>query len=215
MSYANRRECGKLLTKHLQKLKLDSKNSVICPIPRGGVAVAEPIYEKLKIPVALLVIKKIGAQGREELAIGAITAFFKPILDYSLIRELGIPKSYIKDQVAKKKKEAVAAEKKFGVSVADLSFKGKNVIVVDDGLATGQTAKLAAKIIRNFGPRQLILAVGCAAETTVSELSKVYDEIICLVTPPDFYAVGQCFRDFSPVSDQEVLAILAKVKPGL
>ncbi len=210
MVFANRSEAGELLAHKFKKSNLDFSQTLIVAIPRGGVLVAREIASVLNSPLTVLVIKKLGAPNNRELAIGATASFGKPVLDRWLIADLNVSGDYLKKEVATKKKEAKAREKFLGVENTGEKFRGRVAIVVDDGLATGQTAKMAAKVLGTFGVRKLILAVACAAPTVIEEMKKEYDEVVCLEISPEFMAVGQFYRDFSPVEDAQVKEILAR-----
>lgn len=210
MIFENRYYAGEILAKQLLKLKLQKENSLIAAIPRGGVVVASAIQDSLGISMFPLVIKKIGAPHNPELAIGAVASIGKPVLDLWFIKDLDVPRQYLAREIAKKRKEALEREKFLNVSISDKNFEEKDVVIVDDGLATGQTAKAAARIIRKFNPRRLILAVACASPSVIIDLKKVYDEIICPEISVGLVAVGQFYRDFRPVEDQEVKEILSR-----
>ncbi|KKR76312.1 hypothetical protein A3B52_00225 [Candidatus Curtissbacteria bacterium RIFCSPLOWO2_01_FULL_41_28] len=212
MIYANRQHAGEILAKKFSELKLDKKKSIVAAIPRGGVVVGQVIAEKLGIRQTVIVIKKLGAPQNPELAIGATASFGKPVLDRWLIADLDVSGDYLKKEIIKKKKEAFSRERLLGVKLIPSKFKAKIVIVVDDGLATGQTAKAAAKIIRKFGPKKLILGVACAAPSTLDLVKNDYDEVICPLVSSDFWAVGQFYRDFRPIDDIKVKDYLLKVK---
>ncbi|OGD83218.1 hypothetical protein A3A54_02655 [Candidatus Curtissbacteria bacterium RIFCSPLOWO2_01_FULL_39_62] len=208
MVFADRHEAGEILARKLAKSNLDPSKTLIIAIPRGGILVAEEIATSLNAPLTVLVVKKLGAPANPELAIGATASFGKPVLDRWLMRDLDVSQEYIKKEVATKKKEAKAREKFLNIEIQIEKFKGKTAIVVDDGLATGQTAKMAAKVLKQFKVSKLILAVPCAAPSVINGLKKDYDEVICLEVSSEFMAVGQFYRDFSPVEDEEVKKIL-------
>src|SRR3989338_11035499 len=146
MVFANRREAGELLAREVKKRNLNFSQTLIIAIPRGGILVAGEIAAALNSALTVLVIKKLGAPNNSELAIGATASFGKPVLDRWLIAELRVSGDYIKKEILKKKREARARGKFLGVKLEPEVFARKTVIVVDDGLATGQTAKMAAKI---------------------------------------------------------------------
>lgn len=208
MIFENRRQAGEILSKKLSKFKLKANDSVICAIPRGGALVAKQVAQELKIPLKVIVIKKLRAPTNLELAIGAVASFGKPVIDRWLIRDLGVNPDYIKEEVYNKKREARSREKFLGIKLRPQDFEKKQVVVVDDGLATGQTAKMAAKILRQFNAAKLILAIPCGATSVVNEMTKDYDQVVCVEVRDDFMAVGQFYRDFRPVEDEEVKEIL-------
>lgn len=210
MVFEDRRQAGELLCEKLKKLKLDPKKSIIAAIPRGGVIVAEAVSKKLSIPLGVIVIKKLSPPFNPELAIGATASFGKPILDRWLIADLKVSNDYLKKEIIKKRKEARAREKYLHQELSASKFKGKTVIVIDDGMATGQTARAAARIIRAFEPAKLILAVPCAPPATIDSVSEDYDKVICLQVDANLMAVGQFYGDFRPIEDQEVREILAR-----
>lgn len=206
MIFQDRYAAGEMLAKKISALKLNPKNTVVAAIPRGGVVVGKAISQSLKFPLTAIVVKKIPAPQNPELAIGAVGAAGKPSLDLWLIRDLKIERVYLKAQIAKKREEAQLREKYLGISKQN--FTNKNVIVVDDGLATGQSAKAAARIIRSTSPKSLILAVPCASPTTIETVKEDFDEIVVVAESEDFWAVGQFYEDFRPVTDEEVKEIL-------
>lgn len=211
MIFEDRFQAGELLAEKLSKLKLNPKKSTVFAIPRGGMVVGKAIAEQLGIPLRAIVIKKLGSPFNAELAIGATASFGKPVLDEWLIRDLGVSREYIKKEGTTKKKEAKAREKFLQAEINPDDFKGQTLIVVDDGLATGQTARAAAKVLRTLSPKALILAVPCAAPQSLEAVSGDFDKIICLEANADFMAVGQFYSDFRPVEDSEVKDLLSKV----
>lgn len=208
MIYQNREDAGFELADSIRKLKLFPKKTVVVGIARGGVAVARVIADILKLPLVALVIKKIGAPYNPELAIGAVGSIGKPVLDRELIGEFEVGSDYVKNQVWKMRQEAKAREKFLGIKITKDTIFGKNVVVVDDGLATGQTAKAGALILKSLGAKKLILAVPVSAYSTLEFLAKYWDKIICPTKVTDFMAVGQFYRDFRPISDEEAKKLL-------
>ena len=212
MIFNDRKHAGKILAQRLLKLKLNLKNTTVAAIPRGGVAVAVEVADTLGVAVYPLVIKKIGAPKNPELAIGACASWGKPVWDRWLIADLKISADYLKKELLNKKREAQAREKFLDVKISPEKFKGKIVIVVDDGLATGQTVIAASKIIRAFGPKELILAVPCGSPAVIEKVEADYDKVICATQSADYWAVGQFYKDFAPVSDEEVKEMLRDIK---
>lgn len=210
MIFKDRTNAGKLLAKELKKLKLDPKSTVTIAVPRGGVIVASEVARILKTPLLPVVVKKLGAPNNPELAIGATASFGPPVFDHWLIKELHISGDYLKGEIRNKKKEARNREKFLNTQLSEKDLKGKFVVVVDDGLATGQTARAAAKILKSLSPKELILAVPCAPPSAIDIVKGDYDKIVSLQISPDFQAVGQFYRDFRPIEDEEVKFILNK-----
>ena len=209
MIFKDRKHAGILLARRLLKFKLNFKNTIVAAIPRGGVAVGLEVADLLNAAIFPLVIKKIGAPQNPELAIGACASFGKPVWDRWLIADLNISADYLKKELLNKKREALAREKFLNVRISPAKFKDKQVIIVDDGLATGQTVIAASKIIRGFGPKELILAVPCGSPSVIEKVSKDYDKVICVFQTADYWAVGQFYRDFQPVTDEEVKEMLS------
>lgn len=212
MVFEDRYEAGDLLAEKLSKLKLPPNKAILAAIPRGGVVVASAISQKLKIPIVPVVVKKIPAPHNRELAIGATASFGKPTLDEFAISDLGVSGEYIRRQTHNKKKEARAREKFLGVNIDFKVFEGKNVIVIDDGLATGMSSKAAAKMLRSFEPARLVLAVPCASLFAIEVVEESFDEVVCLEATSDFMAVGQFYKNFEAVSDSEVREALKENK---
>ena len=209
MIFKDRKHAGILLARRLLKFKLNLKNTIVAAIPRGGVAVGLEVADLLNVAIFPLVIKKIGAPQNPELAIGACASFGKPVWDRWLIADLNISADYLKKELLNKKREALAREKFLNVRISPAKFKDKQVIIVDDGLATGQTVIAASKIIRAFGPKELILAVPCGSPGVIEKVGKDYDKVICVFQTADYWAVGQFYKDFAPVSDSEVKEMLS------
>ncbi len=208
MLFENRTHAGEQLAKKLSRLKLKPREAVVVGIPRGGVVVANVIARGLQMPLKVVIIKKLSAPANPELAIGAISSHGLPVLDRWLIADLGISSDYLKKEIIKKRKEARSREKFLQAPITNGDFEGRTVIVVDDGLATGQTARAAAKILKAAKAAKIILAVPCASPGTLEAVGGDFDKIVCLEERADFWAVGQFYRDFRPVSDEEVKQIL-------
>ena len=212
MAFVDRQHAVEVLAKEIQRFKFNPKKTVVTAIPRGGVAVGKMVAEILDLALFPLVIKKLGAPNNKELAIGATASFGKPVLDRWLIAELKVSNDFLKKETASRKKEAQAREKFLGIDISKINMSGKTVIVVDDGIATGQTVKIAGKILRQLGATELILAVPCAPPSALEAVKAEYDEIICPEVSEDFMAVGQFYRDFRPISDDEVKQLLAVIR---
>lgn len=207
MIFENRRQAGKLLASKLQNLK-GTKNLLVLAIPRGGVVVGKEIALVLQCHLDVIVTKKIPAPGNPELAVGAVGAMGEPVIDEELVQKVGVEEDYIKEQIAKIKYEVERREKEFRGNKLPLDLKDKVVIITDDGVATGATMAAAVEIVRQQNPKKIIVAVPVIARDSLKKITALADEVIYLEAPELFFAVGQFYWDFSPVTEEEVIKIL-------
>ena len=219
MIYKDRTEAGSLLVDEiLTKYYGSLENPVVLAIPQGGVVVAEPIAETLKAPLEIIIPRKIGAPFNEEFAIGAITEDGDILLNEDLTQNdmdrLGITDEYIYKEAKEELKKIEERKKKFIGDRQRIPLNDKNVIIVDDGVATGLTMKAAILSVRKEAPNSIILAVPVIPFDRVDEFQNLVDDLIALQTPKNFYAVGQFYEDFHQISDEEVIQILKKFKEG-
>lgn len=185
-----------------------SSRALILAIPRGGLVIGRQISEKLKIPLDILVTKKIGAPDHPELAIGAVGLLGEPVIDEALAEKTGATQDYLEQTIGKIKKEITLKESQWRAGQKPLLLKGKEVIITDDGVATGSTLQLAIEIARQAEPKRIILAIPVLAKEALSKLEKLADEVIFLEAPELFFAVGQFYQNFDQVTDQEVKELL-------
>lgn len=211
--FADRDDAGCELARHL--IALRDQAPVVLALPRGGVPVAARIAEALDAPLDLMLVRKIGVPGHRELAVGAIagadgqTMVTNP--DVALMARLDA-----RDIEQLAESERAELRRRHALYLKDrapIDLTGKTVILVDDGIATGATAKAALLAIRKSAPKRIVLAVPVASTEAVAALQPLADEIICLAIPPMFYAVGAHYRDFPQVEDAEVIDILASHRP--
>ncbi|MBO3273638.1 phosphoribosyltransferase [Pseudomonas schmalbachii] len=207
--FANRRQAGIALAEVLQKLHLP--DPVVLALPRGGVPVADEVARALNAPLDLLLVRKIGAPGQEELAVGAVVGGEHPqwIRDDNLLRHFSVPPDWFEAQVQRQLAEIERRRRLYLGSREPVPLAGRDVIVVDDGLATGSTARVALQSLASAGARKLILAVPVGPPDTVAALRPLVDELVCLITPDFFAAVGQYYLDFTQTEDREVVELLA------
>ena len=177
-------------------------------IPRGGVVVGKAISDMLGIPLTFVLTRKIGAPGQSELAIGAVASGGIIVRDEKLISDLSVSEKYINKEIKKEKKVIAERLKKYGKST--VSLRGKRAILVDDGIATGATVKAAIGYLREQGAGKVVLAVPVAPKDAVEELKPLVDKVIVLDTPDDFSSVGQFYRYFPQVTDEEVINLLCQ-----
>lgn len=203
--FKNRIDAGLQLASRLEYLKDDL---LILSIPRGGVVVGDVIAKRLNAELDVICPRKLGALNNPELAIGAIMHDGTFILNNDIIRFLSIPESYIREEMERKKNESLNRVMKFrGNRIYNL--ERKNIILVDDGVATGATALVAAKWLRKYPLKSLIIAIPVGPPDTLNRL-KEYGEVIAILMPYDFSAVGEFYDDFSEVTDDMVLSILKR-----
>lgn len=186
----------------------EESGSLLVAIPRGGVVVGKAISDMLNIPLSLVLTRKIGAPGQSELAIGAVASGGIIIRDEKLISDLSVSEKYIDKEIKKEKKVIAERLKKYGKST--VSLRGKRVILVDDGIATGATVKAAIGYLRKQGASKVILAVPVAPKDAIAQLKPLVDRIVVLNTPDDFSSVGQFYRYFPQVTDEEVVKLLPR-----
>jgi putative phosphoribosyl transferase len=208
--YNNRAEAGCALAARLGKL--DPGKTVIAALPRGGVPVAAEICAATGAPLELILVRKIGAPGQPELAVGAVTDGAEP--HYAIIREVadafGLTDEEVKRRGAKELAEIERRRALWLGSRPRVPLKRKTVVVVDDGVATGATMRAALDAVRAAGAARIVLALPVAPDDTLAELSTLADETVCLATPRPFYAVGSHYDAFPQLADAEVTEILAR-----
>lgn len=205
--FRDRLQAGLLLAQRLTEYK-DSKETVVLGIPRGGIVVAKKVADELKVPLDIVVTRKIGAPGQEELAIGAIGPQGFKVLDQDLISRLGVEEEYINKKVEEERKKLEERIKIYRTGRRDLNLVGKTVILVDDGIATGATVEAAINYLREMEAKRVVLAVPVAPTDSLEKLEELVDELIALETPKDFFAVGQFYKNFPQVTDEEVIQFL-------
>jgi len=212
--YTNREAAGQMLARRL--ISHAHTNVVVLGIPRGGVPVAKEVADALDAPLDVIVVRKLGAPRQPELGIGAVVDGDHPraIFSQDIIEHLGVSDEYIEAEIARQLKEVNRRETAYRGGQAKVPINGKTVIVVDDGIATGSSVRAALRGVRRQKPKRLILAIPVAPAESIEALRSDADEIVCLETPEDFFAVGQFYTDFRQVSDDQVKAILSKEQPA-
>lgn len=207
MIYQNRTEAGRRLAAELKEYP--SRGDVlVLALPRGGVPVAFEVAQALNVPLDIFLVRKLGVPGHEELAMGAIATGGVRVMNEDTVNYLKIPDAAIDTVAQKEMKELERREQLYRGNRPATDVRGKTVILVDDGLATGATMRAAAAALRMQGPKEIIVAVPVAAETTCDEFRDEVDEVICAATPEPFMAVGLWYKDFSQTSDEEVRELL-------
>ncbi|OGY28068.1 MAG: hypothetical protein A2Z42_02510 [Candidatus Woykebacteria bacterium RBG_19FT_COMBO_43_10] len=204
MVFESREEAGTLLADQLKKY---GKDCVVLAIPRGGVVVGAQIARALSCPFEVVIIRKLGAPGNPELAIGATTSKGGVVLDQELIKRLEVTKGYIRSELSRQQKEARRREKVY-LKGETINITDKTVILVDDGIATGATVETAIQAVKEKLPAKVVLAVPVAPPHTVERLKNEVDELVVLSTPEHFWAIGEFYEHFPQISDGEVVKIL-------
>lgn len=207
MIFPNRTEAGRSLALLLREYA-NRKDVIVLGIPRGGVPVAFEIARTLKAPLDVLVLRKLGVPGREELGFGAIASGGIRALNSEIVEALRISPWDIELVTEREAKELKRREHTYRGRRPALDVKGRTVILVDDGIATGSGMRAAIDALRQMKPAQIVVAVPVAPPSTCDHLRGEVDELICLATPEPFYGVGQFYYDFSQVSDEEVNELL-------
>jgi putative phosphoribosyl transferase len=211
-AFTDRRQAGEQLADLLEKLRL--KHPVVLALPRGGVPVAAPIAERLQAPLDLLLVRKIGAPGQPELAVAAVVEGDPPqtVVDDALCRDTGADACYLADQERDALREIARRRDHYRHGKPLPLLKGRTVIVVDDGIATGTTMRAALRALRQAQPKAVVLAVPVAPPDSLALLADEADRIVCLSQPAWFRGVGAHYRDFHQVPDSEVLEALESVE---
>jgi putative phosphoribosyl transferase len=208
--FADRRDAGRQLAERL--LPLADEGPVVVGLPRGGVPVAEEVATALGAPLEILSVRKLGAPHNPEYGIGAIAEDGTRVFDPEALAVLGIDNRTLESIVAHETAELRRRVAAYRGDRAALPLDRRTVIVVDDGVATGVTDTAALRAIRRRRPRRLVLAVPVCPPDSLARLRGEADEVVCLVAPPRLHGVGQWYRDFSQVSDREVIAALGTAR---
>lgn len=207
--FPNRREAGRLLAAELTKYA-DRDDVIVLGLPRGGVPVAAEVARALHLPLDVLVVRKLGAPGQEELAIGAIGEGRVRVLNEKLVRNLGLDAADIDRIAAREEQELRRRVSAYRGGHEALAVQDKIVLVVDDGVATGATMRAGLRALKAMGTAKVVAAVPVAAADAVYALEADADEVVVLQTPEWFSAVGQWYGDFGQTTDDEVRRILAE-----
>lgn len=209
--FRNRHEAGG----ELGELLVEERRSgaiagevLVLGLPRGGVPVAVAVAERMKAPVDILVVRKLGVPGREELAMGAIASGGSLVMNQGLIDELGVPQSAISSVVTREMAELQRREALYRMGRPDIDVADKTVVVVDDGIATGASMKVAVEALRSQSPRLLCAAAPVASVDACARLGRVADSVVVVTQPDPFRAVGYWYDTFTQTTDDEVIALL-------
>jgi putative phosphoribosyl transferase len=205
--FANRRDAGRQLG--IRLARLTAERPVVVGLPRGGIPVAYEVSQALGAPLDVLVVRKLGCPWQPELGLGALGEGDIRLLNQSLMRSTGVTAQQLEATVAREGAELEHRVRRFRGEREPIPVTGRTVIVVDDGLATGFTARAGIEVLRRRGAHRIVLAVPVAPTGAVTELQTVADEVVCLHTPSEFVALGQFYDDFAQTTDEEVASLLA------
>lgn len=206
--FRDREEAGRRLA---DRMADDSfPDGLVLGIPRGGVAVAAPLAERLGLPLDIIIPRKVGAPQNPEVAVGAVTEDGTVIWDRTLLARLGLDEGDLVPRIRKEIEEIKRRSALYRGGRGQRGYAGKTVILVDDGVATGSTILAALRSIRKGKPRAVVLAVPVAPPDTLERLSREVDRVVCLESPAEFYAVGQFYREFPQTTDDEVISLLRR-----
>ncbi|MEW6047269.1 MAG: phosphoribosyltransferase family protein [Bacillota bacterium] len=215
MLYRDRRHAGKILAEHLSPYK--GQRALVLAVPRGGVVVGDEVATALDAQLDVVITRKIGAPAQPELAIGAVAPDGTVLCDPRLAGYFNLPEDYISSKAEEERKEIQRRLERYRERRPLPEMRGRILIVVDDGIATGLTITAAVKWLRGKDPARLVLAVPVAPPEAISRLKSEVDEVVCPYTPEPFFAVGQFYHVFDQTPDEVVVSILQRYvlpRPG-
>jgi predicted phosphoribosyltransferase len=187
---------------------------IVLGIPRGGVPVAFEVARALAAPLEVIIVRKLGAPGYHELAMGAVASGGARLINEDVVASLGIPHFAIERTVVLEEEEITRREKLYRGKRPPLDVRGKVVIVADDGMATGASMLVAVKALRSLSPARIVAATGVSSPSACSAVGEVADECVCVLEPDDLGAISPWYDEFDQIEDEEVCALLAKAGPG-
>ncbi|WP_456433031.1 phosphoribosyltransferase [Nitratifractor sp.] len=211
MLFRDREEAGALLADRLQRYQ-NASDTIVLALPRGGVPVAYQIARRLHLPMDIFFVKKIPSPYNEEAGIGAVSETGLMQVNPRAVEALGVDEEYLQRRAREKMEQMAAKRQMYGRSLPDV--KGKRVIVVDDGIATGSSMLLAVRALKEAGAAQVIVAAPVAPAELIPVLEQEADGVVIVHSDPDLIAVGRFYRDFHQLDDQEVIDLLRESTKG-
>jgi putative phosphoribosyl transferase len=208
MPFRDRREAGRRLAERLSGLRATSP--LVLGLPRGGVPVAYEVAKALRAPLDILVVRKLGVPFQPELGMGAVGEDGVRVLNADVLRQAGVNEAQLAQVEARERAEVEERATRLRGGRPAIPLQGRTVVIVDDGLATGGTARAAVRVARERGAARVILAVPVAPPETVATLRRDADDVVAVETPEPFFAIGGWYSDFSPTSDDEVVELLVR-----
>jgi predicted phosphoribosyltransferase len=209
MLFQDRTDAGRRLAELLTDYA-NRRDVLVLALPRGGVPVAFEVARALHAPLDVFLVRKLGVPGQEELAMGAIALGGVRVLNETVVRALDIPETVIEEVVEEEERELERRARSYRDDRPLPAIRGRTVILIDDGLATGATMRAAVAALRQRQPARIVVAVPVAAAQTRAEFRSLADVVVCAETPKPFHAVGLWYKDFSQTTDEEVHDLLAR-----
>jgi putative phosphoribosyl transferase len=203
--FADREEAGRRLASELPALD----RPVVLGLPRGGVPVAAAVSRALGVPLDVFVVRKLGVPAQPELAMGAVASGGVRVINDDVVRQAGVPASVLDEVTARERVAVEARERLYRGDRSPPLLRGRDIVLVDDGLATGATMRAAVEAVRLHEPSRIVVAVPVAPAETVAAFAQDGVEIVCVVAPDSFVAVGSWYRDFGQISDEEVVRLIS------
>lgn len=208
MIFSDRADAGRRLAEALGHLR--GRDCVVAALVRGGVPVAAEVAEALAAPLEVLVVRKVGAPANPEFGIGAVSEDGQVVANPRAVALTGVSEERFAELARAEAAEVERRVRRYRGDRPRIPFEGRTVVVVDDGVATGVSARAGVQVARRLGAAEVVLAVPVGAPETVRSLAELVDELVCLEQPPDFHAVGTWYADFAQVGDDEVVSLLAE-----
>lgn len=209
--YRDRREAGRMLASHLSHYA--AAQPVVLALPRGGVPVGLEVARALDAPLDVFVVRKLGVPAHEELAMGAIASGGFEVLNEPVVEQLGISRTQVAEVAGRERRELERRESLYRADRPAVDVRGRVVVLVDDGLATGSSMRAAIRAMRELRVKRLVVAAPVGAVETCNELAREVDALVCPLRPEPFQAVGLWYEDFSATTDEEVRECLAAAAP--
>jgi putative phosphoribosyl transferase len=206
--FKDRKDAGMHLAEKLKDFA-GQRDVLVLALPRGGVVTGVEVANRLKAPLDVLIVRKIGHPWQPELAVGAISETGSIVYNEYVVASVGVSKDYLRGEAARQRKEIVRRQQLYRSGQKLVDLRGKTVILVDDGVATGATMKAAVETLKREQAGKLVVAVPVAPPETAAELQRMVDVFVCLDIPEDFMAVGSCYSEFPQVTDAEVVTLLS------
>jgi len=207
MMFRDRQDAGETLAQRLREFA-GRPDVVVLALPRGGVPVGYVVARELGVPLDVFVVRKLGTPGQPELAMGAIASGGVRVLNRDVVDSLAIPEWAIEQVTRQEEEELQRRDRQYRGNRPPLQVRGKSVILVDDGLATGSTMRAAAAALRKAGAASIVVAVPVASRSTCDQLRQEGNLVVCATNPEPFFAVGQWYKDFDQTGDEEVRELL-------